>query len=214
MKNYSFKKYQPLSLRFWHWFNALVILGLLGTAFLRKTFLSWRTNSALIESKLQAAGTVITPELSKDIAVSIRTPMWDWHYVFGFTLAALLVVRVLVGIFVVKKCPAAQAAKSAWNLSKVPASEKLHAIHYTLVRSSYALFYLATLFMVSSGALMYFKAELGLAKSFVDPVKEIHELMMWFFVVFVVGHILGVVVAENRQDPGLVSDMIHGGKKE
>ncbi|MEN0059456.1 MAG: cytochrome b/b6 domain-containing protein, partial [Bdellovibrio sp.] len=61
----QFRKYQPLGLRIWHWLNALAILGLLLTVLLRKTFLSWRTNSALIEAKLQAAGTAITPELAK-----------------------------------------------------------------------------------------------------------------------------------------------------
>lgn len=214
MKQYSFKKYQPLGLRLWHWLNALVILGLLATAFLRKTFLSWRSNAALIESKLQEAGTVVTPELAKDIAVSIRAPMWDWHYVFGFMLGGLLVVRVLVGIFAVKKCPATHAAQSAWNLAKVPAGQKAQAVHYTLVKTGYALFYLVTLFMVVSGLLMYFKAELGVSKTVTESVKEVHELMMWFFTVFVVGHILGVVIAENRQDRGLVSDMIHGGEKD
>lgn len=214
MKQYSFKKYQPLGLRLWHWFNALVILGLLSTAFLRKTFLSWRSNAALIETKLQEAGTTITPELAKEIAVSIRAPMWDWHYTFGFILGGLLIVRVLVGIFSVKKCPATHAAQSAWNLAKVPAGQKAHALHYTLVKTGYALFYLVTLFMVTSGLLMYFKAELGAGRALVDSVKEVHELMMWFFTVFVAGHIVGVVMAENRGDKGLVSDMIHGGEKD
>nr|BFD62516.1 hypothetical protein BdHM001_11970 [Bdellovibrio sp. HM001] len=214
MKSYSFKKYQPAGLRVWHWLNALAIFGLLGTVLLRKTFLSWRTNAALIEEKIQQAGGAITPELAKDIAVSIRTPMWDWHYVLGFSLAALLVLRILVGIFSVKTCPAAQAAKATWNLSKVPASDKGKAVHYALVRTGYAVFYLMTVFMVFSGLVMYFKEALGLDKSVVNSIKEIHELSMWFFVVFVAGHLVGVIVAELRGDRGLVSDMIHGGKKE
>ena len=37
MKSYS------LQLRVWHWLHAVVVLGLLGTFFLRKTFLSWPT---------------------------------------------------------------------------------------------------------------------------------------------------------------------------
>ena len=41
-----------LSLRIWHWLNAIVVLGLLGTFFLRKTFLSWRENSQIIMHKL------------------------------------------------------------------------------------------------------------------------------------------------------------------
>lgn len=214
MNSYSFKKYQPAGLRLWHWLNALAILGLLGTAFLRKTFLSWRGNAALIEQKIQAAGGSITPELAKDIAVGIRTPMWDWHYVLGFTLGGLLVVRILVGIFSVKSCPAAHAVKATWNLSKVPAAEKANAVHYALVRTGYALFYLITAFMVVSGLVMYFKDSLGLDKAVINPIKEVHELSMWFFVVFVVGHLVGVIIAELRHDQGLVSDMIHGGKKE
>ncbi|MEK2644920.1 cytochrome b/b6 domain-containing protein [Bdellovibrio sp. BCCA] len=214
MTQYSFRKYQPLGLRLWHWLNALAILGLLATVLLRKTFLSWRSNAALIEAKLQEAGTAITPEVAKDIAVSIRNPMWDWHVYLGFTLGALLLIRIMVGLLVVKKCPATHAVQSAWNLKKVPQKEKGSAIHYTLVKTGYAFFYLATLFMVTSGILMQFKTELGLGKEAIGVIKEIHEMMMWFFVVFVVGHLLGVVIAENRGDRGLVSDMIHGGEKE
>nr|WP_295899648.1 cytochrome b/b6 domain-containing protein [uncultured Bdellovibrio sp.] len=214
MTRYSFRKYQPLSLRLWHWLNALAILGLLATVLLRKTFLSWRSNAALIEAKLQAAGTAITSEVAKDIAVSIRNPMWDWHVYLGFTLGALLVIRFLVGLLVIKKCPATHAAQSAWHLKNVPQEKRGQALHYTFVKTGYALFYLATLFMVISGLLMQFKTELGFSKEAIGPIKEIHELMMWFFVVFVVGHLLGVVVAENRGDRGLVSDMIHGGENE
>jgi Ni,Fe-hydrogenase I cytochrome b subunit len=214
MANYSFRKYQPLGLRLWHWLNALAILGLLGTVLLRKTFLSWRTNAALIESKLQAAGSAITPELAKDIAVSIRDPMWDWHIYLGYSLTVLILFRIAVGIFVVKKCPATHAAQSAWNLKKVAPADRVKALHYTFVKTGYALFYLATALMVITGLMLNFKDNLGLQKDLVGSVKEIHELMMWVFVVFVAGHILGVVIAENREDKGLVSDMIHGGDKE
>ena len=51
----------------------------------------------------------------------------------------------------------------------------------------------------------------GKEKTPEDSIKEIHELMMWFFVAFAGGHILGIVMAENKEDSGLVSDMINGG---
>lgn len=213
MTKYSFKKYQPLGLRLWHWFNVVAIFGLLGTVLLRKTFLSWRGNAALIENKIREGGAQIAPDLAKEIAVSIRNPMWDWHYTLGFILAGALLVRILVGIFVEKKCPATCFLQSAKNLSKASANEKSHAIHYTLVKAAYAFFYLATLIMVVTGLTMYFRSEMNLSKGFLEPIKEIHELMMWFFVVFAAGHIIGVVVAENRGDAGLVSDMINGGEK-
>ncbi len=102
MLNFSFRKYNPLSLRLWHWINSLVILGILGTVLLRKTFLSWRTNSALIEEMLNDAGTIISPELAKSIAVEIRNPMWDWHIYLGFTMGVLFLARIL-SVFLFEK---------------------------------------------------------------------------------------------------------------
>ena len=214
MLKFSFRKYQPLSLRLWHWFNAAVILGLLGTVLLRKTFLSWRTNSVLIEEKLKAAGTLITPELAKEIAVAIRNPLWDWHVYLGFGLGALLVGRVLIALLVEKQLPAVAAFKSLKGLKEVSAEQKPEALHYTVVKTGYAVFYLATLTMVATGLMLNFKTELGLSKELGGLIKETHEILMWFFVVFVVGHLAGLIFAENSKEPGLISDMINGGNKE
>lgn len=211
---YSFRRYQPLGLRIWHWLNALVILGLLATVLLRKTFLSWRANSAVIQEKLTAAGTTITPELAKDIAVAIRNPLWDWHIYLGFALAGLFVSRFLISFFIEKRCPFLHTLKSAAALKTVPQADRFEAIHYTLVRAGYAVFYFATLFMIVSGLTLTFKADLGISKDLSDTTKELHELAMWFFVVFVAGHIGGVIISETTKNPGLVSDMINGGERK
>jgi Ni/Fe-hydrogenase 1 B-type cytochrome subunit len=213
MSKYSFRTYQPLSLRLWHWLNAGAVLGLLGTVFLRKTLLSWRTNSALIEARLKDAGTIISPELAKDIAVGIRDPLWDWHIYLGFTLGALLLGRISIVLFVEKRLPGVQAFKGVLRLNDLPPQERGEALHYFLVKIGYATFYLIAALTVVLGFMLTFKAELGFSKDFIGAIKETHELMMWFFVLFVGGHLTGVVVAENRKDPGLISDMVHGGDK-
>ncbi|UYL09281.1 cytochrome b/b6 domain-containing protein [Bdellovibrio sp. SKB1291214] len=210
--NYSFKKHQPATMRWWHWLNALAILALLGTVLLRKTFLSWRTNAAYIQSKVEEGAGSITPEVAQNIAKGLRDVMWQWHYWIGFALGALLVARILIGIFVVKKCPATHAVQSAMGISKAPRETRITAVHYTLVKSGYALFYLITLYMVLSGIALYFKKEMGLSKDITSLLKEVHEFLMWFFVIFVAGHIAGVFIAENRGDKGLTSDMISGGE--
>ena len=211
MKKYSFKKYQPLSLRLWHWLNALVILSLLLTVLLRKTLLSWRTNSALIQQKITDAGSAISADLAKEIAVSIRNPLWDLHIYLGYALAALLVGRILVVLFIEKSFFDIQLAKNIFQANKLPSSEKKEALHYSLVKTGYAVFYLATALMVVTGLLLAFKGNLNLSKPITEAMKETHEIMMWFFVVFIGGHIAGVVFAENTNDQGLVSDMINGG---
>jgi Ni,Fe-hydrogenase I cytochrome b subunit len=35
---------------------------------------------------------------------------------------------------------------------------------------------------------------------------------MWFFLAFVIVHVIGVFTAENLGDPGIVSAMINGGR--
>ena len=204
-KNYSFRKYQPLNLRIWHWLNALVILGLLGTVLLRKTFLSWRSNAKLIEERISATGATITPEVAGKIAKEMRDNMWDWHVYLGFALGALLIYRVIVYFKNRKMILAPSVSAKSSPPSRV--------WHYNLVKTSYAFFYLAVFFMVITGLILNFEESLHLGEGLEDLVKEAHELMQWFFIVFVVGHIAGVVIAENQKDRGLVSDMINGGDK-
>ena len=184
-------------LRAWHWLNFLAISGLLLTAGLRKTVLSWHNVSAIIQDKLAALDITITPEAAKDIAVAIRDPMWDLHYVFGFTLAGLFFMRVLMSFIPNQPGP----------FHEFKGTFKSASTHKKLVKLGYAAFYLLVFYMVLSGMTMYFKTELGLEKSFISPLKDIHELLMWFFLSFSLLHIAGVVVAELRGEP-LVSNMI------
>ena len=83
-----------LDFRIWHWIHAVVILGLLGTVFLRKTFLSWRANSEILIQKLSDINLEITSEQAKVLAKAIRAPMWEWHIILGYALGILLVWRV------------------------------------------------------------------------------------------------------------------------
>ncbi|MNK15837.1 hypothetical protein D3C87_339880 [compost metagenome] len=211
---YTFRKYQPLGLRIWHWLNALAIFALLGTVLLRKTFLSWRSNAALIQNRIQEAGGSVSTEVAANIAKELRDLMWEWHVYIGFALGALLIYRLGVGLWTERKCPGVSALKSAFAFKKAAPEDKNAALHETFVKTGYALFYLVALFMVVSGVLMYFEETLSLSKGFKGLLKETHELLMWFFIIFITGHVIGVVVAENRNDKGLVSDMIHGGDLE
>lgn len=212
MSKYSFKKYQPVALRLWHWLNAGVILSLLGTVLLRKTLLSWRTNSVLIQEKLNAAGTAITSDLAKEIAVAIRDPLWTWHVYLGFTLAVLLVGRLLIAVFIEKKGIHFKHMKALLKINSVPSAQKREALHFNFVKIGYLAFYAATTLMVVTGLLLNFKVDLNLSKDIAGITKETHEFMMWFFVIFIGGHVAGVIFAEHSDDRGIVSDMINGGE--
>ncbi len=186
-----------LGFRLWHWLNAIVIVALLGTVFLRKTFLSWRTNSELLMSKLQEMGIEITVAQAKILAQTIRDGMWAWHIIFGYALAFLVLYRIY--LFFNDK-----SEKEAFSSL---------TLHKKGVQSLYYVFYATLIFMSVSGLVIHFYELLGLTKETAHDIAEIHEAVFNFIMIFVPIHIAGVVIAENRDEKGLVSTMIHGNKE-
>ena len=183
-----------LQFRLWHWLNAVVILGLLGTVFLRKTFLSWRTNSEILMSKLAEFDVLISAEQAKILAKSIRAGMWEWHIILGYALVFLLLYRVYLFFKDSSK------KEPFWSLS----------LHKKGVKSLYYLIYATLFFMSVSGFSIYFYQDLGLSKATAHDIKDIHELVFNIIMVFVPLHIAGVVIAENSDEKGIISSMVNG----
>jgi len=183
-----------IDFRIWHWLHAFVVLGLLGTVFLRKTFLSWRANSEILTEKLFDMDIEVTLDQAKVLAKSIRAPMWDWHIYLGYALAALLIYRVVLFF--------------THNVQKSELS-----LHKKMVKLSYIGIYALLAFMTISGFIIHFYQLLGLEKTTAHDIKEIHELLYNLVMIFVGLHIVGVFVAENRDEKGIISEMINGGKE-
>jgi cytochrome b561 len=185
-----------LNFRIWHWLHAIVILGLLGTVFLRKTFLSWRTNSELIMSKLAEVNIDVSAEQAKMLAKAIRAPMWEWHILLGYGLAFLVLWRMALFF--------TQSGKQNYQ------NLKEESLHKKAVKFGYIGIYAVIAFMALSGLSIHFYQELGLLKDTAHSIKEIHELMYNALLIFVPLHVIGVFVAENRDEKGIVSAMING----
>ena len=191
---------KPLSLRIWHWSNSLIITLLFFTVFLRKTFLSVRTNKDLLITKAHEIGLVLNDQQAKDLASAIRDQMWRWHPIIGFGAIGLLLYRLVIYFIQRKK------QKNNIDLSlEMTLKDKL-------TKKLYLLFYLLLGVMGFTGSAMYFDDDyLHLSKSVDHLFQEIHENLMWFFIVFTIVHIVGVIIAENTNNKGIVSDMINGG---
>jgi len=189
-----------LNFRLWHWINATVILGLLGTVFLRKTFLSWKTNSELLTQKLSEINLEVTEAQAKVLAKAIRAPMWEWHIILGYALAALLLWRIILFF--------TQSGKQNYQ------NLKAESFHKKMVKLGYIGIYAILAFMAISGLIIHFYEELGLLKDTAHDIKEIHELVFNAILIFVPLHIIGVIIAENRDEKDIISDMINGGSKD
>ena len=188
-----------LDFRVWHWVHAAVILGLLGTVFLRKTFLSWRANAEILTQKLSEINIDVTSDQAKGLATAIRAPMWEWHIFLGYALAVLLLWRLLLFF--------TQSGKNSYQNFK----EK--TLHKKMVTLSYIIFYAVLLFMAITGLSLQFHETLSLNKDTVHDIKELHELVYNAVLIFVPLHLIGVIVAESKDEKGIISDMIHGGSK-
>ncbi len=191
------KKYS-ISFRIWHWLHAFVILGLLATVFLRKTFLSWRTNSEILSTELSSMSIDVSVEQATLLAKAVRAPMWEWHILLGYGLALLLLVRIMLFF--------TQSGKQ--NYIDIKSS----TLHKKMVKIGYIGIYSILAFMAISGLSIHFYEELSLLKETAKSIKEVHELVFNAVWIFVLLHIGGVVLADNTDEKGLVSDMINGGK--
>ncbi len=183
------------SFRIWHWLNAAVILGLLGTVFLRKTFLSYKENAQIIVDKLVDQNITLTLDQAKDVAKAIRDPMWDWHIYLGYALAFLVVYRILLFF--------TQSGRQSFRFSEL-------ALHHKLVSALYIVLYAALFLMATSGLVMHFHTELGVMKETAHTLKELHEAVFNVILFFVPLHVAGVVAAELKDEKGIISKMIHG----
>lgn len=188
-----------LSFRIWHWLHALVVLGLLGTVFLRKTFLSWRANSEILAAKLSGMDIEVSSEQAKLLAKAIRAPMWEWHILLGYALAVLILSRAALFF--------TQSGRA--NIIDISSA----SLHKKMVKIGYIGIYGILSIMAVSGLLMSFSEEIGLVEATVHTIKEFHELIFNAVWIFVLLHIVGVVIADNTNEKGIISDMINGGKK-
>lgn len=187
-----------LGFRIWHWLHAAVILGLLGTVFLRKTFLSYKANAEILMNKFSDMGNDITIEDAKILAKTIRDNMWEWHIILGYALAALVIYRVV--LFFVDK----SKRESFVSLS----------LHKKGVKSLYYVLYATVLFMTISGFVIYFYEYLGISKEITKQIKELHEAAFYIILIFVPLHVAGVFIADVKDEHGLVSTMINGKTKD
>ena len=181
--------------RIWHWVNALVVIGLLGTIFLRETFLNVKENTHIITEKLLTFGITLTPEQAKIVAKGIFAPMWNWHIYLGYVFAALVLYRIALFF--------TPSGKQSFCFKELD-------LHHKAVSAGYIVIYAALFFMALSGLIINFYQELGLLKESAYDIKELHEAVYNVILIFVPLHVAGVIVADIRDEKGIISNMIHG----
>jgi Ni,Fe-hydrogenase I cytochrome b subunit len=194
-------RHHSLGLRIWHGLDAAIVIGLITTFFLRDSLVS---HSRYLVAQLNAKGVMVNDATARPIIREMVDQLWKWHIYFGYALTALLIFRIVL-FFTDKRNPAIEC----WNsVCELRGRFDFRNVHSAGVKAGYLAFYVLQLFMVLSGLALTFSDSIGITRETRHQINEAHEAVMWFFLAFIIAHIIGVVIAENRDDPGIISAMI------
>lgn len=187
--------------RIWHWLFALTIIFMSITVLLRETVLDKEVTSVIITENISTLYDVnVTQEDSIDIAKEIRRPLWKWHILVGYLFAGLVLARMLLFL------------TNSGKQNYINCDKK--TMHKKAVGVTYIGLYGFAIVEALTGLGIKFNELIGISEDSVHTIKEIHEFAFYAILAFIIVHIAGVVVAENRDEKGIVSDMINGGHKE
>ncbi|PWH85741.1 cytochrome b/b6 domain-containing protein [Brumimicrobium oceani] len=180
-------KFTPLH-RFLHWTIAVAMTVLYGTGFLRMYWLNKHKMVDIIASKTQA----LPKEEMTEIAKAIRAPMWEWHVSFAYVMVFAFLVRIIYMIAKGIKFP------SLFN-SKLPMKERLQG-------SIYLFFYVFVFVSMFTGVSL----KQGFFPEMKDSIETVHKLGIYWFPIFILLHIAGILIAEYTNKKGISSEMISG----
>jgi len=189
-------------MRIYHWGNSLVVSLILITVVLRKTIFDDSELSLRIFKFFESSEITINKDKSLELASDIAQSMWNWHYYFGFALAALIIYRI--ALFFTKS--GQSVILDAFSVLK---KEKKNDYW---IKMLYLAVYTSIFIMALTGVLMYFYTDLGFSEETRLMMENLHVGVMNVIVYFIPFHIIGVVLAENEDQQGITSDMINGGK--
>ena len=181
--------------RFLHWAIALALLFTLMTIFLRLTWMNKNTVAEIMTNELSRLDVKINEDQAVSIAKSIRSPMWEWHVYSGYLLIVLYCIRMFV--FMVQgvpfRSPISRTARSR---------EKFQSW-------TYILFYLLLGASLTTGVLILYGPD-----STHHLMEELHEKSLYWLLVFIILHFIGVLLLELGEKKGIVSKMISGRRRD
>jgi Ni,Fe-hydrogenase I cytochrome b subunit len=198
--------------RLWHWLNLLIITGSLLTVLLNSTLFDVKGNTNYVQQQLQESGVSVTALQAKSVAHGLEDKVWGIHIYFGYALAALLLFRLLAEPFQPGQQRFFGKLKHTYQTYRKHSKKSNLALHDLTVKALYLIFYLLLIIMVLTGLSMAFDEELGISKATSHSIKDFHGFCMYLILTFIVVHIVGVLLAERKENKGIVSDMINGGK--
>lgn len=183
-----FKKEFTVTHRILHWSLGLPMTVLFISGFLRMQWMGRKPIVAVIE---QDAPGIMTKEQTMAIANDILNPMWQWHEYAAYIIVFFFLMRIAYMLLKGTRFPNPFIGKQSIK-------ERLQGM-------TYILFYLFVAIAAITG--FYLKWGDGDLK---EPMETVHKLAIYWFPIFILVHIAGIVIAELTGKKGITSKMIGG----
>ena len=178
-----------------HWAIAFDLLFILMTVLLRMGWMNINSVGNIIQKNLAGSGIQISLKEAVAIGKEIRRPMWSLHYIAGYTMIGLYIIRM------VNTAIQGAAYQSPFDKSTT-IKDKFKAW-------AYIVFYVLLAISMFTGFMT-----LNGPKSLHDPMSFIHTKSLYYVVAFIAIHITGVLIADAGQEPGIISRMVSGEKDQ
>jgi cytochrome b561 len=197
-------------IRIWHWLTFTLITAAMITVLINSTLMNPRENIGMVQEQLKTKGVTVSEDQAFAVSHEYEDKIWGVHKWNGYGLAFLLLSRVFIELAQPGEEKLRLRIKNALGLYRQNYRNKQEYRHYLGVKIGYLFFYTLLLCMALTGLSMAFGRELGLSREFRGTIKDIHSIGQYFMYTFVLIHLCGVVIADNKKAKGIVSGMING----
>lgn len=174
--------------RLLHWLMAIAMPVLFITGFLR---MYWMNKNNIVQT-IQSKTSAISNGQMTEIAKSIREPMWQWHEVFANIMVIAFVVRITYMLIKGIRFP--------------NPFRNNHSIKERLQGFTYIYFY--TFVFVSAVTGIFIEKQLF--TEWKEGIETVHKWGIYWFPIFIILHIAGIVIMEFSTKKGITSKMIGG----
>lgn len=199
-------------IRVWHWVTFLFITASMITVLTASTILNPRDNIGLVKEQLQKKGLTVTNDQAFAVSHEFEDKVWGVHKWIGYGIVFLLLSRLAIELVQPGEEKFRSRLENAIRLYRQNDEMKSTYRHYIIVKLSYSLFYVLLLCMVLTGLGLAFGRDLGFSKELHGTIKQIHSIGQYCMYAFVLIHVSGVIMADNKEAKGIVSGMVNGGK--
>ena len=207
-----FMQRHSLMIRIWHWLAFLIISGSIITVLINSTLTDQRENIILVQDQLKSRDVVVTEDQAFAVTREYEDKFWGVHKWLGIGLAFMVIARVMIELIEPNEEKTGSRIRKTIGLYNQNDDNKLEYKHFLGVKLGYLLFYTLLVNMALTGLGLAFGRDLGFSKELDNTIKEIHSLGQYFMYAFVLIHLGGVIIAENKKSSGIVSGMINGNK--